>query len=53
MEWIKTALVLLAGMGIMVTGLIEYLFIAFLVYLGVCLLVMITTAFINALKTHS
>lgn len=37
MEWIKTTLILLLGWLVMVTGLIEWLFLGFLVWLGLCL----------------
>lgn len=33
MDWIATALVLMVGFLVMVTGLIEYLFIGFMIYL--------------------
>lgn len=39
MEWIKTTLILLLGWLVMVTGLIEWLFLGFLVWLGLCLVV--------------
>ena len=38
MEWIKTTLILLLGWLVMVTGIIEYLFIGCMVWLVVCLI---------------
>lgn len=37
MKLIKTTLILLLGWLVMVTGLIEWLFLGFLVWLGLCL----------------
>ncbi|WP_407206299.1 MULTISPECIES: hypothetical protein [Citrobacter] len=38
MEWIKTTLILLLGWLVMVTGIIEYLFISCMAWLVVCLI---------------
>ncbi len=38
MNWIKTTLILLLGWLVMITGIIEYLFIGCMVWLVVCLL---------------
>jgi preprotein translocase subunit SecG len=39
MEWIKTTLILLLGWLVMITGMIEYLFIGCMVWLVLCLVV--------------
>ncbi len=50
LDWLVTAFVLLVGMVVMVTGWIEYLFIAFLVYLFLSLVAMVALAVINSFK---
>lgn len=38
MEWIKTTLILLLGWLVMITGLIEVLYIWFMIWLAVCII---------------
>ncbi len=38
MEWIETTLILLLGWLVMITGITEYLFIGYMVWLVLCLI---------------
>ncbi|ENV5883855.1 hypothetical protein ACFIPR_003223 [Enterobacter kobei] len=45
MDWIITAVVLVIGVTVLVTGLIEYLLIGFMVYLALCVIAEIILAY--------
>lgn len=47
MEWIKTTILILLGFIIMVTGIIEYLFLMYIVWLGFILVCIILNYFIK------
>ncbi|HEM8728242.1 TPA: hypothetical protein U2Q81_000351 [Enterobacter hormaechei] len=48
LDWITTAIVLLIGVAVLVTGLIEYLLIGFMVYLALCVIAEIILAYKSA-----
>lgn len=47
MNWIKTTLILLLGWLVMITGLIEVLYICFMIWLAVCVICEVIKIFIN------
>ena len=51
LDWLVSAFVLVVGMEFMITGWIVYLYIAFLVYLFLCIMAKIATSEINTYKT--
>ncbi len=48
LDWITTAIVLLIGVAVLVSGLIEYLLIGFMVYLALCVIAEIILAYKSA-----
>ena len=47
MEWIKTTILILLGFIIMVTGIIEYLFLGCIVWLGLILVCTVLNFFVK------
>ncbi len=47
MEWIKTTILILLGFIIMVTGIIKYLFLVYIVWLGLMVVCIILNYFIK------
>lgn len=47
MEWIKTTLILLLGWLVMITGMIEYLLIGCMIWLGICIICEVINILIN------
>ncbi len=53
LDWIITAIVLLIGVTVLVTGLIEYVFIGFMVYLALCVIAEVILAINSVLYEKS
>lgn len=47
MNWIKKTLILLLGRLVMITGLIEVLYICFMIWLAVCIICEVIKIFMN------